>query len=64
MLNYEFLEKIIESDRRKDIAAKTGLTQGFVTKILDKKITNISIATAVKIAKAYKVSLDDLILLD
>ena len=64
MLNYEFLEKIIESDRRKDIAAKTGLTQGFVTKIFDKKITNISIATAVKIAKAYKVSLDDLILLD
>ena len=64
MLNYEFLEKIIGADRRKDIAAKTGLTQGFVTKILDKKITNISIATAVKIAKAYKVSLDDLILLD
>lgn len=64
MLNYELLEKLIGKGKRKHFAEKTGLTNGFVTKILNRKAVNISIVTAAKIAKAYNISLDDLILID
>ncbi|MBP3929984.1 MAG: helix-turn-helix transcriptional regulator [Peptostreptococcaceae bacterium] len=64
MINYELLEKLIGDGKRKDFADKTGLTKGYVTKILDRKAVNISIKSAAKIAKAYNISLDDLILID
>ena len=64
MINYELLEKLIGDGKRKDFADKTGLKKGYVTKILDRKAVNISIKSAAKIAKAYNISLDDLILID
>lgn len=64
MLNYELLNKIIQENggSRIEFARRTGITKSYVSKILDKKCKNISIQTAVKIANAYNISLDILIL--
>lgn len=63
MINYETLNKIIkESGNMSAVARKTNIDKSTLSRIINKEIKNIKIETICKIASAYNLSFDELLI--